>query len=158
MHHNDITAFDQDSPGRRFSIIHRLSMVYLSGPLSETDISKGKIPYLMKILTSPGIVQEDLSNHLRLDRAATARALQSLEVNGFIHREEDPQDRRRKKVYPTPKAEGLQEEMVEILRAHNEVLLSGLTGEERTQLIRLLDKVIDNLHGTLGRPRPEADR
>jgi DNA-binding MarR family transcriptional regulator len=112
----------------------------------------------MKILTSPGIVQEDLSSHLRLDRAATARALQSLEVNGFIHREEDPQDRRRKKVYPTPKAEGLQEEMVEILRAHNEVLLSGLTGEERTQLIRLLDKVIDNLHGTLGRPRPEADR
>jgi DNA-binding MarR family transcriptional regulator len=129
-----------------------LSLIYLSGPLSETGISKGKIPYLMKILKSPGIVQEDLSNHLCLDRAATARALQSLENNGFIFREEDPRDRRRKNVYPTPKAENLQEEMVAILKAHNDVLLSGLTDEEQTQLMSLLDRVVDNLRGSLGRP------
>jgi DNA-binding MarR family transcriptional regulator len=155
MNSEKILAFDLGSPGRRFSIIHRLSMLYLSGPLSESGISKGKIPYLMKILTSPGIVQEDLTTHLCLDRAATARALQSLENNGFIRREEDKEDRRRKKVYPTAKAERLQGEMVGMLKAHNDVLLSGLDGNERTLLMSLLDRVIDNLHRGLGRSLPE---
>jgi DNA-binding MarR family transcriptional regulator len=156
MHSNKITAFDQESPGRRFSIIQRLSLIYLSGPMSETGVSKGKIPYLMKILSSPGIVQEDLTNHLCLDRAATARALQSLGSNGFVYREEDPQDRRRKNVYPTPKAQRLQGEMIEILKAHNDVLLSGLTAEERDLLMALLDRVADNLRRNLDKPRHDA--
>jgi len=152
-----LLAFDLGSPGRRFSIIQRLSLIYLSGPLSQSGISKGKIPYLMKILTSPGIVQEDLTNHLCLDRAATARALLALEENGFVYREEDPTDRRRKKVYPTAKAQSLQGEMVGILKAHNDVLLSALDGAERTLLMSLLDRVIDNLHSGLGRPHPAAE-
>ncbi|HKI82125.1 MAG TPA: MarR family winged helix-turn-helix transcriptional regulator [Pseudodesulfovibrio sp.] len=157
MNSEKLLAFDLGSPGRRFSIIQRLSLIYLSGPLSESGISKGKIPYLMKILTSPGIVQEDLTNHLCLDRAATARALLALEENGFVYREEDPTDRRRKKVYPTAKAQSLQGEMVGILKAHNDVLLSGLDGAERTLLMSLLDRVIDNLHSGLGRPHPVAE-
>jgi len=157
MNSEKLLAFDLGSPGRRFSIIQRLSLIYLSGPLSESGISKGKIPYLMKILTSPGIVQEDLTNHLCLDRAATARALLALEENGFVYREEDPTDRRRKKVYPTAKAQSLQGEMVGILKAHNDVLLSGLDGAERTLLMSLLDRVIDNLHSGLGRPHPAAE-
>ncbi|EGB14450.1 transcriptional regulator, MarR family [Pseudodesulfovibrio mercurii] len=158
MHSDTITAFDRESPGRRFSLIQRLSLIYLSGPMSGAGVSKGKIPYLMKILSSPGIVQEDLTNHLCLDRAATARALQSLENDGLIRREEDPRDRRRKNVYPTPKAEGLQEEMIAILKAHNDVLLSGFTGEERNLLMSLLDRVTDNLRRNLDKPRrnPEA--
>ena len=156
MNSEKILAFDLGSPGRRFSIIQRLSLIYLSGPLSESGISKGKIPYLMKILTSPGIVQEDLTRHLCLDRAATARALQSLENHGFVYREEDTEDRRRKKVYPTAKAQRLQGEMVEILKAHNEVLLSGLDAAERDLLMSLLDRVIDNLHRGLDRPFPDA--
>lgn len=157
MNSEKLLAFDLGSPGRRFSIIQRLSLIYLSGPLSESGISKGKIPYLMKILTSPGIVQEDLTNHLCLDRAATARALLALEENGFVYREEDPTDRRRKKVYPTAKAQSLQGEMVGILKAHNDILLSGLDGAERTLLMSLLDRVIDNLHSGLGRPHPAPE-
>lgn len=153
MHPNAIAAFDRESPGRRFSIIQRLSLVSLSGPLSETGISKGKIPYLMKILNAPGIVQEDLTNHLCLDRASTARALQSLESSGFVYRTEDPQDRRRKNVYPTPKAKNLQPEMIEILKACNDMLLAGFTAEEQTLLMSLLDRIIDNLHRNLNRPR-----
>lgn len=156
MHSDTITAFDRESPGRRFSIIQRLSLIYLSGPMSGTGISKSKIPYLMKILSTPGIVQEDLTNHLCLDRAATARALRSLENNGFVYREEDPQDRRRKNVYPTPKAEGLQGEMVDILKAHNDVLLSGFTGEEQGLLVSLLDRVADNLRRNLDKPDRDA--
>lgn len=157
MTSENITAFDLESPGRRFSIIHRLSSIYLSGPLSETGINKGKIPYLMKILSSPGIVQEDLTHHLCLDRAATARALYALESKNFVHREEDPRDRRRKKVYPTAKAERLKEEMVGILTAHNDVLLSGLTTEERALLMSLLDRVVDNLHRVLDRSLPRTE-
>lgn len=156
MHSNMIAAFDRESPGRRFSIIQRLSLVSLSGPLSETGLSKGKIPYLMKILNSPGIVQEDLTNHLCLDRASTARALQSLENSGFVSRKEDPRDRRRKNVYPTAKAEALQGELIEILKEHNGVLLAGFTAEEQTLLLSLLDRVIDNLHRNLDRPRCDA--
>ncbi|MBI9112760.1 MarR family winged helix-turn-helix transcriptional regulator [Maridesulfovibrio ferrireducens] len=141
-----IQKFDQNSPGRRLSIIHRLSMTYLSGPLSQIDIGRGKIPFLMKILCNEGIVQEDLTNYLQIDRAATARALQDLEKKGLVYRKEDREDRRRKLVYPTDKAKSLQTNIIGILKNHNEVLFKDFDEKERLLFMGMLNKMVDNLY------------
>lgn len=151
MASESIRTFDQGSPGRRLSIIHRLSMAYLSGPLSELGIARGKIPFLMKILSCEGIVQEDLSTYLCIDRSATARALQQLEDEGLVFREEDRLDRRRKKVYPTSRAKLLQGEFVAILKAHNEILFAGFDDEERRMFMDMLNRVVENLQSEINK-------
>ncbi len=150
-----IKQFDQHSPGRRLSIIHRLSMIFLSGSLSQIGISSGKLPFLMNILCSEGIVQEDLTNYLCVDRAATARAVQHLEKDGLVYREEDQHDRRRKKVYPTEKAKHLQDDIVRILKNHNEVLFTGFSEEEQTVFMSMMDRIIENLHNNIGNKSAE---
>jgi DNA-binding MarR family transcriptional regulator len=144
-----LRQFDQDSLGRRLSTLSRLNMLHLGGRLAELEISPAKLPFLMKILASEGIVQEELTNHLRIDRAATARALQHLERQGLVRREDDPSDGRKKRVYPTDKAQRLQPRIIDILANHNAILLAGFDAGEREQFTRLLEKALSNIEQTL---------
>ena len=130
-------------------MLHRLSMAYMAGPLSEMGISRGKIGFLMSVLQFEGIVQEELTNKLCIDRAATARALQAMEKQGLIRREEDREDRRKKRVYPTEKARALQPVLMGMLDRHNEALFAGLSQDEQDQFLGMLDRLVDNLRGAV---------
>ncbi len=145
MTHKNMTDFEEQSPGRRLSMLHRLSMAYLAEPLGKLNIARGKIGFLMGVLRREGIIQEDLTRALCIDRAATARALFDLEHDGLIRREEDAQDRRRKRVYPTDKARALQDSLVALLSAHNDTLFAGFSRQERTLCLDMLDRLIANL-------------
>ena len=64
--------------------------------------------YLVRICENPGIIQEKLSEMIKVDRTTAARAIKKLEINGFIEKKEDESnkklktfpDRKRKNVYP----------------------------------------------------------
>ena len=145
MSKNDMEQFYRQSPGRRLGMLHRLSMAYMTRPLSELGITKGQIGFLMTVLQSEGIVQEELTHSMFIDRAATARALQSLENAGLIRREEDPEDRRRKRVYPTKKAYALRPGLLDMLARHNQALFAGLSPAEQDQCLDMLDRLVGNL-------------
>ena len=149
MDKNEIELFHKRSPGRRLGMLHRLSMAYMAGSLGEMGISKGKIGFLMGALQFEGIVQEELTNKLCIDRAATARALQAMEKQGLIRREEDREDRRKKKVYPTEKARALQPVLMGMLDSHNEALFAGLSRAEQDQFLVMLDRLVDNLRSAI---------
>ena len=63
--------------------------------------------YLVRICENRGIIQEKLSEMIKVDRT-TAAGYQKLEINGFIEKKEDESnkklktfpDRKRKNVYP----------------------------------------------------------
>lgn len=143
--------FEQGSPGRRLAMLHRLSMAYLSGPLAEIGVSRGKIGFLLGVLHREGAVQDDLTRSMCIDRAATTRALLDLENKGLIRREEDREDRRCKRVYPTAKARALNDSLVALLADHNEALFAGMDGEEREQLLGLLDRMVENMRAATGK-------
>lgn len=149
MNTKDLASFHRRSPGKRLGMLHRLSMAYMTRPLSEMGITKGQIGFLMCVLEHEGIFQEEMTNQLCIDRAATARALQSLEGRELIRREEDPKDRRRKRVYPTDKAYAMRPKLLDMLARHNEALFAGLTREEQDRVLDVLDKLVDNLRGSL---------
>ncbi|KIX14875.1 MarR family winged helix-turn-helix transcriptional regulator [Dethiosulfatarculus sandiegensis] len=145
MKSDHIDKFEQRSPGRRLGMLHRLSMSCMAGPLKELGISRGKVGFLMVLLRFDGIVQEELSNHLCIDRAATARALLDMEQDGLVTRKPDPEDRRKKRVYLTAKSRALHPRLLEILAWHNEVLFTGLSPAEEDQFLNMLDRLVENL-------------
>lgn len=146
---DNIEKFEQRSPGRRLGMLNRMTMTCLAGPLRELGISRGKIGFLMELLRSDGIDQEELSNSLCIDRAATARALLDMEKDGLITREEDSKDRRKKKVYATAKARALQPRLFKILARHNELIFAGLSTAEEDQFLNMLDRLVENLRKAL---------
>lgn len=145
MSSQEINEFEKGSPGRRLSILHRMNMAYLSEPLSKLGISRSKLPFLMRILCCEGIVQEDLTRFLVIDRAATARALQALEKEGLAVRKEDPDDRRCKRVYPTDRARSMQDDVISVLEQQNETLFNGFGAGERKLFLEMLDRLVENM-------------
>ena len=52
----------------------------------QIDLARGQYLYVVRIYEHPGIISEQLSNLIKVDRTTIARAVKKLEKNGFIER------------------------------------------------------------------------
>jgi len=66
----------------------------------EFDLTKGQYLYLVRICENPGIIQEQLVEMIKVDRSTATRAVQKLEINGFIEKKEDPHNKKIKRLFP----------------------------------------------------------
>lgn len=64
----------------------------------EYELTKGQYLYLVRICENPGIIQEKLSEMIKVDRTTAARAIKKLEINGFIEKKEDESNKKIKKL------------------------------------------------------------
>lgn len=140
-----IRQFEQASPMRMMSRLNRLHQNNLAGRLAAVGIARGSLPFVLEVLCNEGVIQEDISRSLSIDRAATARALLQLEEGGFVVREEDPEDRRRKRVRTTDKTRRLSRSILSILEKQREILFAGFDDRERAQLLDMLGRMTENM-------------
>ena len=73
----------------------------------EYELTKGQYLYLVRICENPGIIQEKLSEMIKVDRTTAARAIKKLEINGFIEKKEDESNKKIKKLFPTEKGKNV---------------------------------------------------
>lgn len=59
------------------------------------SLARGQYLYLVRIYEHPGIISEELSNLIKVDRTTIARAVKKLEANGFIERRRDPDNKKK---------------------------------------------------------------
>ena len=95
------------------------------------------------------VTQDALSTALAIDKAATARALDQLEQDGFVTRMVNPENRRQKLVMATAKAKAIQDALYEIFQNAGKVLMRNLSREEANQALRLLNQMIENAMGAI---------
>jgi DNA-binding MarR family transcriptional regulator len=86
-----------------------------------------------------------LAESLLVTSGTMTNRLDRLERRGLIRRQPNPEDRRGLDVELTAKARHLVDEAVTEHVANEESMLSGLSGRERTQLQRLLRKLLAHL-------------
>ncbi|MBE1444329.1 MarR family winged helix-turn-helix transcriptional regulator [Paenibacillus sp. OAS669] len=111
----------------------------------EYDLTKGQYLYLVRICENPGIIQEKLAEMIKVDRTTAARAIQKLELNGFIEKKEDEHNKKIKKLFPTDKGN---EVYPFIKREHdhsNSVALAGFSEKEAETIYHLLQRVRKNI-------------
>lgn len=109
------------------------------------DLTKGQYLYLVRICENPGIIQEKLAEMIKVDRTTAARAIQKLELNGFIEKIDDEHNKKIKKLFPTAKGS---DAYPFIIREHdhsNGVALAGFTESEAETLFHLLQRVRKNV-------------
>ncbi|MCE5285212.1 MAG: MarR family transcriptional regulator [Pelosinus sp.] len=86
-----------------FGIVNRQSQEYFTKAAASIDLTFSEWFFLSNLYAHEGINQEDLSNFLLVDRAATARSVKTLEEKGLIARRPDESDKRVKRLYLTEK-------------------------------------------------------
>lgn len=133
------------SIGRLVSILNRAGQSYLGRRLEPHGIGSGQVPFLAELFgLGDGLSQDDLAAHFQCDKATASRALKRLESEGYVERRRSAEDGRVNRVYLTPKARAFQDTLFGTLSGWTEVLSAGLSTAERRELVRLLEKLVDN--------------
>lgn len=111
----------------------------------EYDLTKGQYLYLVRICENPGIIQEKLAEMIKVDRTTAARAIQKLEINGFIEKKDDTQNKKIKKLFPTVKGENVYPFIKREHHYSDSVALKGFSESEVETIFNLLQRVRINI-------------
>ena len=91
------------------------------------------------------VFQRDIQEQFSIRRSTVTGILQLMEKNGFITRSSVDRDARLKRLELTPKAVELHERVGRSIRQVEERLAQSLTEEEKSEFIRLCEKIRENL-------------
>lgn len=123
---------------RLVTAISRMCIVYATRSITHLGISTSQAIVLGEVFRHNGCRQEDLREHVALDKGNVTRALQRIEELGLVRRVHDPVDRRVVRVYCTNRALAIEREMYALAARWDDRLTHGFTHEERETLIDLL--------------------
>ena len=111
-------------------------------PLNVTRSQWWVLAYLSR---HDGMIQSDLASVLELGKAALGSLIDRLEASGLVRRGADESDRRAKRVYLSNPGSQLIKEMQTRSHEMSELILEGLSDDERRTLVDLLVRVKQNL-------------
>lgn len=134
-----------NSIARMITLLARKSQSYIGSALSKYNITAAEQPFFMAIQRHKGVTQEELTALVCVDKAATARAVKSLEEKGFLTRVQDEHDRRQNRIYATDLAIRLAESVRGELFQFNDLLTRGISAEEIDTIFAGLLKMEKNL-------------
>lgn len=109
------------------------------------NLTKGQYLYLVRICENPGIIQEQLSDMIKVDRTTVSRAVKKLEKEKLVVKKKDPHNRKIKRLYATKKGEEIYPFLLREHEHSNRVALQGFTEEEIDIIFELLQRVRKNI-------------
>ena len=74
------------SISQTIALLARRSQAYLNHMLGEYNITAAEQPFFLEVNHQEGLTQEELTARVCVDKAATTRALKSLEMKGYLVR------------------------------------------------------------------------
>ncbi len=107
----------------------------------EYDLTKGQYLYLVRICENPGIIQEKVAEMIKVDRTTASRAIKKLEINGFIEKKDDEQNKKIKKLFPTKKGKNVYPFIKRENDYSNSVALEGFSESEIEIIFNLIQRV-----------------
>lgn len=134
------------SIGRMITLLGRKSQLYLGGALQKYNLSAAEQPFFMALQSYEGLTQEELTAIVCVDKAATARAVKSLEEKGYLIRIQDKQDRRQNRIYATEAAKQLAASVREELFHFNDLLTQGIEPPILDCVYKTLLQMEENLY------------
>lgn len=111
----------------------------------EFKLQKGQFIYLTRICENPGINFVDLTMLLKIDKTSTTKAIQKLEIEGYITRKQDMSDKRVIRLYPTQKGLESFDNIIDEENKNIEICLKNLSDDEINIVTELITKMSKNI-------------
>ena len=106
------------------------------------DVTPVQFAILNALMDEPGEDQVTLSARVAFDAATSGSVIGRLESKGWVRREPDPQDRRRKLLWVTPQGEQVVQQMKRAVARAQSRIVAPLDPAERAQFMDLLAKLV----------------
>lgn len=115
--------------------------------LAKYNLVNGQAELLLLIKDNDGMTQNELANFLGIKDSSMSVRLNKLEKNGYIVREVDSENLKKKRIYITSAGKTASIQCRKILREIEEQLWSGFTKKDIRQLEKYFDKMQKNICG-----------
>jgi DNA-binding MarR family transcriptional regulator len=136
-------SFDfRHAPGHLIRRAHQVAVAIFMEETAEFEITPVQFAILNALLEDPGEDQVTLARKVAFDPATFGSVITRLEARGWVRREPDEADRRRKLLWVTPQGAELAQKMRRTVGKVQQRILAPLEGLEREQLLALLDRLV----------------
>jgi DNA-binding MarR family transcriptional regulator len=136
--------------------IYRCTQSYANEMLKQFGVTCGSYPYLLTLYNNDGINQNKISRELDIDKAMSAREIKKLIRLGYVRKEMDQEDARAYKLYLTESGRSLIPEICLAMDRWNDTITKGLDDEEKKELVRMLDIVLQEARRHRYVPKSDA--
>ncbi|MDO5852048.1 MAG: MarR family transcriptional regulator [Methanobacteriaceae archaeon] len=128
--------------GALISIIHRVQNININQGIKKLGINASQAGYLLKLLHSTNMTQDELSTQYHIDKGAVARGLCRLEEDEFIIRKRNQTNKRCYQISLTPKGEEVAKEIEKLNNIWEEHICKDLTQEKKEELQENLKMIV----------------
>ncbi|MCL1142649.1 MarR family winged helix-turn-helix transcriptional regulator [Shewanella gaetbuli] len=113
----------------------------LDGRLKRYDLDIKLWPVLFTLWQEEGLSQTELSKRCDVANYTMTRLLDQLQVQGFVTRHQEADNRRAFQIFLTDEGKALEHDLIHEAEWVNEQFLALLTEPEQAELMRLLNKI-----------------
>ena len=131
-----------ESPGHLIRRAQQLAVAIFMEETAGFDATPVQFAILNALMDDPGEDQITLSGRVAFDPATFGSVIGRLEAKGWVKREADPGDKRRKLLWTTAEGEKIALQMKRAVGKAQQRSVAPLDTDERTQLAALLGKLI----------------
>lgn len=117
-------------------------LAFDQNPLQDSGVTMSQLALLNWVTASPGCGVQDIADGLDLTAPTVSVGVRRLEKAGLLERQPDPQDGRAIQLFLTTQGQELCQQVRAFRREKMRLLLKGLTAEESTTLVTLLEHAI----------------
>ena len=136
-------SFDfQQAPGHLIRRAQQFAVAVFMEETAGFDVTPVQFAMLNALMEAPGTDQVTLAGRVAFDPATSGSVIGRLEAKGWVRREADVHDRRRKLLWVTPAGEQTVQQMKRSVVRTQTRILGPLNAAEREQLVRLLGKLV----------------
>ena len=136
-------SFQFDSaPGHLIRRAHQHSVAFFMDETADFDVTPVQFSILNALMDTPGADQVTLAARVAFDPATSGSVIGRLEAKGWVRREADQDDRRRKLLWVTPEGAQAVQQMKRAVARAQVRMLEPLNATEREQYMRLLTKLV----------------
>lgn len=130
------------APAHLIRRAHQVSVAIFMEEAADFGVTPVQFAILNALIDDPGQDQVSLAAQVAFDAATSGSVIGRLEAKGWVRREADPQDRRRKRLWITPEGQAVVLQMKRAAARTQQRLVGPLTQAEREQLVQLLAKMV----------------
>ena len=132
---------------REIGIIARALDSIANIEFRDIELARSQYLYLVRIAENPGIIQEELSELLKVDRSTVARSVKKLEAKGLVQQMSAKDNRKNKKWFVTEKGAALYPVILAENDYSEKTSLQGFSQAEVKALEKMLVRVRENITG-----------
>jgi DNA-binding MarR family transcriptional regulator len=140
----------QRAPGHLIRRTQQMAVALFVEEAAGFDVTPVQFAILNALMDEPGVDQVTLAKLVAFDAATSGSVIGRLEAKGWVRREADPGDKRRKLLWATDEGVAVALKMKRAVDKAQVRILGPLAPSERDQFMRLLAKLVAGHEGDAG--------